>query len=732
MKKFSKVLAVLLAVCMLVSLCPLGALADNTPSGTYKLEQVDGDTVKLTINSTDGFLVYKAVISTTTGTPDNFEVADYTLKSGSKLVGYTDPAVSKNTVGNNTTILVAATDAGTIALYTQVVITFDVTPGSNVALTNIQAADDGDVDTDATLLEFPGVDDASDGVIDTESQAYEEAAVVENVHTHNFTVASDVVVTPATCTAAAYYKAKCSVVGCDEVSDDATPIQSGDVDATNHTGTTGDWQFNENDHWKVWSCCSAEVDRVAHSGGIADHNNKAVCTVCSHQYGSTIAHTYDQTTVKDNTTLVSEKTCKDYAKYRKTCSCGAISSSDADIYEDVEGGKAAHAWDYSRNNDGTHNAVCTNACNCGETITNEACDTDGTDGACSKCGYKAAPTAVLDGNITFKTSLMQISDTLNLIFKAPKAVTIDTYDHCKAEFIAHKYDNSRNVYATDPIYVDLAGTTKNLDIIYKNIASVELDLSITCKILCYNAQDQLVAYSTVKEEIPVNLFKALYTASPTTQLQIATNRLVTDTLNLGAVAQAYFVTGYPSSDLSKATAMNSGWNQAYASTSLNVTDVSNYKWNDKSAITSETNKFSAQADVSGSPVVAFQLNRATPTGANPLDYSKLTMAVSYTSLYTESGHSELVTDVVTGDDWVQYESGKNLRYIFSKAKMFDSNKTISVALTYDGVTFLTASYSLDSFVFANSSNATMGGLVTQIGYFGQSARDYFTALGKTV
>ncbi|MBQ0083317.1 MAG: SipW-dependent-type signal peptide-containing protein [Clostridiales bacterium] len=45
-----------------------------------------------------------------------------------------------------------------------------------------------------------------------------------------------------------------------------------------------------------------------------------------------------------------------------------------------------HVWEYTSNNNGTHNAVCKN--DALHKITNEACDTDGTDGACSKCGYK--------------------------------------------------------------------------------------------------------------------------------------------------------------------------------------------------------------------------------------------------------------------------------------------------------------------------------------------------------
>ena len=36
----------------------------------------------------------------------------------------------------------------------------------------------------------------------------------------------------------------------------------GAPDATNHSGTKGEWQKNESQHWKKYSCCGAEVDTL--------------------------------------------------------------------------------------------------------------------------------------------------------------------------------------------------------------------------------------------------------------------------------------------------------------------------------------------------------------------------------------------------------------------------------------------------------------------------------------
>ncbi len=47
----------------------------------------------------------------------------------------------------------------------------------------------------------------------------------------------------------------------------------------------GDWQHDENEHWKLCAC-GAEVDRAAHMGGTATCTEKAVCDVCGSSYGA--------------------------------------------------------------------------------------------------------------------------------------------------------------------------------------------------------------------------------------------------------------------------------------------------------------------------------------------------------------------------------------------------------------------------------------------------------------
>ena len=47
----------------------------------------------------------------------------------------------------------------------------------------------------------------------------------------------------------------------------------------------GDWQHDENEHWKLCAC-GAEVDSTAHTSGTATCTEKAVCDVCGSSYGA--------------------------------------------------------------------------------------------------------------------------------------------------------------------------------------------------------------------------------------------------------------------------------------------------------------------------------------------------------------------------------------------------------------------------------------------------------------
>mgnify|MGYP002550839691 CR=1 FL=1 len=64
----------------------------------------------------------------------------------------------------------------------------------------------------------------------------------------------------------------------------------GEKNPSNHTGTLGDWQSNGDRHWKVYSCCGAEAEGAAHTGGTATCQVRAVCSVCDKGYGTLANH----------------------------------------------------------------------------------------------------------------------------------------------------------------------------------------------------------------------------------------------------------------------------------------------------------------------------------------------------------------------------------------------------------------------------------------------------------
>lgn len=204
MKKFFKLVAVVLAIAVII--CPMTIFAEtSTSSGTYKIELVDANTVQLTINSTDGFVAYHAIVGfnrddafqssyNDDGYVDGLKVISYTLKT-EQANDHNTPTIRAHASGTSLNVIVMPSDTNNLDLCTKIVIGIRVASGATASLTKIQAADNGTVDSDnANLLTFPAA--GSDGVIDTNANDYDAAnAVAAHVHT----VVEDAAVAP-TCT----------------------------------------------------------------------------------------------------------------------------------------------------------------------------------------------------------------------------------------------------------------------------------------------------------------------------------------------------------------------------------------------------------------------------------------------------------------------------------------------------------------------------------------------------
>ena len=165
----------------------------------------------------------------------------------------------------------------------------------------------------------------------------------------------------------------------------------GELNPANHSGTLGDWQTSDTEHWQVYSCCKVEANRAAHSGGTADCQHKAVCTTCGGKYGDVdpTNHTGTQGEWKsdgdkhwkeysccgvkvaegthaftaekaEEQYLKSGSTCEGQAEYYKSCdTCGLSSKGLKDEATFFSGNVLGHdygAW--TSNGDGTHTRVC--------------------------------------------------------------------------------------------------------------------------------------------------------------------------------------------------------------------------------------------------------------------------------------------------------------------------------------------------------------------------------------
>ena len=101
-----------------------------------------------------------------------------------------------------------------------------------------------------------------------------------------------------TCTAKAVYYKSCSVCGLSSqgMAGEAT-FESGEADADNHTGTLGDWQMNESEHWKEYSCCRAKTEEAEH---VYDDDSDAICNTCGYVRTIVPSHTHDWAAAWDN------------------------------------------------------------------------------------------------------------------------------------------------------------------------------------------------------------------------------------------------------------------------------------------------------------------------------------------------------------------------------------------------------------------------------------------------
>ena len=77
----------------------------------------------------------------------------------------------------------------------------------------------------------------------------------------------------ANCVSPALYNLSC-VCG----AKGADTFGSGEINPANHSGVLGDWQFDETNHWKEYSCCHVHADEGSHQWNDGEVTTPATCT----------------------------------------------------------------------------------------------------------------------------------------------------------------------------------------------------------------------------------------------------------------------------------------------------------------------------------------------------------------------------------------------------------------------------------------------------------------------
>ena len=166
----------------------------------------------------------------------------------------------------------------------------------------------------------------------------------------------------------------------------------GNLDPTNHSAPKpNEWQGDDKEHWQVYSCCNAIINKAAHVGGKATCKDRAVCTTCGAAYGGLGAHSFTEKVAEQY--LKSAATCTAKAVYYKSCTfCG---EKGTETFE--TGNVLDHDWDepsytWTAVTDG-YMCVASGKC--------KNCDADVSDIATVAYAVKKAPTCLNAGTGTY-------------------------------------------------------------------------------------------------------------------------------------------------------------------------------------------------------------------------------------------------------------------------------------------------------------------------------------------
>ena len=161
-----------------------------------------------------------------------------------------------------------------------------------------------------------------------------------SAHTYDKEVAEEIYkASDATCVSPALYHWSCVCGAKGE-----NTFESGDENPNNHSGTLGDWQSDENNHWKEYSCCNVHADAGIHQWDAGKITTAATCTTAGVKtFTCTVCHRTKTETVSATGHSWSDAWMHDDTHHWHNCenaNCPVTENSGKSGYAEHSGGAA--------------------------------------------------------------------------------------------------------------------------------------------------------------------------------------------------------------------------------------------------------------------------------------------------------------------------------------------------------------------------------------------------------
>ncbi|MCQ2455142.1 MAG: hypothetical protein MJ090_03235 [Clostridia bacterium] len=296
--------------------------------------------------------------------------------------------------------------------------------------------------------------------------------------------------------------------------------------------------------------------------------------------------------------------------------------------------------------------------------------------------------------------------------------------------------------AEPSVFTEFGSASGYLYTNYYGVAMYALDLPIDAHLEFFDAKGNKIAYTADITSRPDVLLKELYQSNlPKTSDKTAaktrkanTRAAARDLLILGGEAQRYFqANGAPAeSDLGKITVYVDAADPTYSypvatDAETVITGLNDVNDKQQGANYNSACNYTSSVTLVAAPSFAYQLTISNKNGTI-YDLDKLSIDISYvTSNNTASGGEETIRETYTGSELTTTVGGKNTYAYcyFNSMALYDSYKTITAVVTYNGDVIMTDTYSLETYCGSMLDDAKNGAMCTALAKFGISIRAMF-------